>query len=73
MPSSPSAAAAAIPRHALLLLALITLVWGTNWSLFPVVVREVPVWTFRAVSVTLAGLVLLGVARWRGLSLVIAR
>jgi drug/metabolite transporter (DMT)-like permease len=74
LPSSTAAAAPpVIPRRALLLMALITLVWGTNWSLFPVVVKEVPVWTFRAVSVTVAGLVLLGVARWRGLSLVIAR
>ena len=69
----PMPAPTAIPRHALLLLAVITLVWGTNWSLFPVVVREVPVWSFRAFSVTVAGLALLGVARWRGLSLVIAR
>ncbi len=72
-PSPAGTAPPAIPRHALLLLAVITLVWGTNWSLFPIVVKEVPVWTFRAASVTLAGLVLLGVARWRGLSLVIAR
>ena len=28
-----------IPPRALLLLAVITLVWGTNWSLFPLVVR----------------------------------
>jgi drug/metabolite transporter (DMT)-like permease len=57
----------------LLLLAVITLVWGTNWSLFPLVVHEVPVWTFRAVAVFIAGLTLLGVARWRGQSLVIPR
>ena len=43
LPSSTAAAAPpVIPRHALLLMALITLVWGTNWSLFPVVVKEVP-------------------------------
>ncbi len=62
-----------IPPRALLLLAIITLVWGTNWSLFPLVVREVPVWSFRAISVSIAGLVLLVVARARGLSLVIPR
>lgn len=74
MPAATHRAAdARIPPRALVLLAIITLVWGTNWSLFPVVVREVPVWTFRAFSVALAGLVLLGVARVRGLSLVIAR
>ena len=70
---TPHAPSNAIPPRALVLLAIITLVWGTNWSLFPLVVREVSVWTFRAVGVFIAGLVLLGVARWRGLSLVIPR
>jgi drug/metabolite transporter (DMT)-like permease len=62
-----------IPPRALLLLAVLTLVWGTNWPLFPLAVREVSVWTFRAVSVSIAGLALLGVARLRGLSLVVPR
>jgi drug/metabolite transporter (DMT)-like permease len=62
-----------IPRRALVLLVVLTLVWGTNWPLFPLAMREVSVWTFRAVSVVLAGLTLLAVARARGQSLVIAR
>ena len=41
-----------------MLLAILTLVWGTNWSLFPLVVREVSVWTFRAVGVFIAGITL---------------
>lgn len=57
------------PRRALVLLVILTLVWGTNWPLFPLAVKEVSVWTFRAVSVTGAGLVLLGIARARGQSL----
>ena len=69
----PAPAADRIPTRALVLLAVITLVWGTNWSLFPLVVREVSVWTFRAVSVFIAGVTLLTVARWRGQSLVIPR
>lgn len=64
---------ASIPPRALLLLAVLTLVWGTNWPLFPLATREVSVWTFRAIAVTASGAVLLGVARWRGQSLVIAR
>ena len=48
------------------MLVLITLVWGTNWPLFAFAVREVSVWTFRAVAVTIAGLSLLAVARWGG-------
>lgn len=62
-----------IPRRALALLAILTLVWGTNWPLFPFAVREVSVWTFRAVSVLFAGLFLLGVARARGQSLAVPR
>ena len=63
----------AIPRRALVLLVVLTLVWGTNWPLFPYAVREVSVWTFRAVSVFAAGAVLLAVARARGQSLAIPR
>ena len=62
-----------IPRRALVLLAILTLVWGTNWPLFPLAVREVSVWTFRAVSVLFAGLFVLAVARARGQSLAVPR
>jgi drug/metabolite transporter (DMT)-like permease len=62
-----------IPRRALVLLAVLTVVWGTNWPLFPLATREVSVWTFRAVSVFVAGAVLLLVARARGQSIAIAR
>jgi drug/metabolite transporter (DMT)-like permease len=62
-----------IPPRALILLAVLTLLWGTNWPLFPYAVREVSVWTFRAIGVTLAGATLLAVARARGLSLSIPR
>jgi len=63
----------AIPRRALVLLVVLTLVWGTNWPLFAFAVREISVWTFRAVAVTLAGVALLAVARARGQSLSIPR
>jgi drug/metabolite transporter (DMT)-like permease len=65
--------ATTIPPRALVLLAVLTLVWGTNWPLFPLAVREVSVWTFRAVSVSIAGVALLAVARLRGTSLVVPR
>ncbi|MFO1218853.1 MAG: DMT family transporter [Burkholderiaceae bacterium] len=63
----------AIPPRALVLLAILTLVWGTNWPLFPLATREVSVWTFRAVSVFAAGAVLLVVARLRGMSIAVPR
>ena len=62
-----------IAPRALILLAILTLLWGTNWPLFPYAVREVSVWTFRAIGVTLAAVMLLAVARVRGQSLVIPR
>lgn len=64
---------AAIPPRALVLLVVLTLVWGTNWPLFPLATREVSVWTFRGVSMLVAGAALLGVAAARGQSLRIAR
>ena len=73
LPAAALTTPAALPPRAILLLALLTLVWGTNWGLFPIAVREISVWTFRAVAVLGAGLVLLAVARARGQSLVIPR
>lgn len=62
-----------LPPRALVLLAILTLVWGTNWPLFALAVREVSVWTFRAITLAAAGAVLLAIARARGQSLVIPR
>ena len=62
-----------IPPRALALLAVLTLVWGTNWTLFPLAVQEVSVWTFRSFALLVSGLTLLTVARLRGLSLHIER
>ncbi len=60
-------------RKAIPLVVILTLVWGTNWPLFPIATREISVWTFRSVSLLGAGLVLLAVARIRGESLIIDR
>ena len=62
-----------ISPRVLVLLALLTLVWGTNWPLFAIATREVSVWTFRAITLGAAGAVLLGLAHLRGLSLVVPR
>lgn len=64
---------AAVRRRALVLLVLLTLVWGTNWPLFPLVMREVSVWTFRSISMTGAALLLLALARLRGQPLAVPR
>lgn len=60
-------------RRALVLLGVLTLVWGTNWPLFPLAMREVSVWTFRAFTMVAAGLLLLAVARFRGQPLALPR
>jgi len=63
----------AVPPRALVLLIVLTLLWGTNWPLFPLAMQEVSVWTFRSISVFLGGFALLGLARLRGESLRIPR
>lgn len=71
MSSHPSAPA--IPARAVTLLVVLTLVWGTNWPVFPYALAEVSVWTFRAFALPAAGLTLLAVARSKGLSLALPR
>jgi hypothetical protein len=55
------------------MLVALTLVWGTNWPLFPHAVREVSVWTFRSIAMVGSGLLLLALARLRGQPLVHCR
>jgi len=54
---------------ALPLMLILTVVWGTNWALFPLAVREVSVWTFRGVCLLGSGTLLLVIARIRGISI----
>lgn len=60
-------------RTALPLILVLTFVWGTNWVLFPLAVKELSVWSFRAVSTLGSGLALLAWAKARGESLAIPR
>ncbi len=50
----------------LALLAGLTLVWGTNWSMFSVALSELPVLTFRTGSLTVAVTVLYVIMKVRG-------
>lgn len=61
------------PKKLLPLVLLLTMLWGTNWVLFPVAVQEVSIWTFRAVCLLGSGLLVLLAARMKGLSLVVPR
>lgn len=69
-PSMPDRSA---HTRALALLALLTLVWGTNWPLFAVALRDFSIWTFRVIVVIIAGAALFAVARLRGESLRVPR
>ena len=63
----------AMPRLAPWLLLVLTLVWGTTWPVFSLALSEMSVWTFRAISLSSAGLTLLLLARHRGHPLGIPR
>lgn len=65
--------ATALPLRALALLGVITLIWGTVWPLIPIVMRDISVWTFRAVTMLAASVLLFIVARARGQSIRIPR
>ncbi|MSR12969.1 MAG: DMT family transporter [Gammaproteobacteria bacterium] len=62
-----------VPPRALVLLLIVTFVWGTSWPLFPMAMREFSVWTFRTLSLSSGGMLMLVVARLRGESLRIPR
>jgi drug/metabolite transporter (DMT)-like permease len=51
-----------LPRGAVVLLVLLTLFWGFNWPVMKFTLREVPVWTFRAVCLAGGALGLFAIA-----------
>ena len=57
----------------LALLATLTLVWGTNWPLFAIALRELPVATFRTCVLSTAILTLYIVMRLRGEPFAVAK
>jgi drug/metabolite transporter (DMT)-like permease len=62
-----------VPLKVLALLAALTLVWGTNWPMFAIALRELPVATFRS-GVLAAGIVALGLLmRLRGESFAVPK
>ena len=64
---------ARLKHHAPWLMALLTLIWGTNWPVIALAVREVSAWTFRALTLPVAGILLLLLAHRRKLPLTIPR
>ncbi len=62
-----------LPRLGLILLVLVTLAWGMAWPAMKIVLFEMSPWTFRVISVPIAGLIMMGLARLSGLSLGVPR
>ena len=59
----------AIPTRALVLLGVLTLVWGFNWIIVAVALRDFGPWSFRAISLTIAVCTMFVISRLRGESL----
>lgn len=65
---------ASLPRKNVLpSITALTLMWGTNWGLFPFAVSEITVWTFRAFSLLGASALVLVIAKMRGYSIRVPR
>jgi drug/metabolite transporter (DMT)-like permease len=62
-----------VPLKVLALLAALTLVWGTNWPMFAIALRELPVATFRTGVLSIAIVTLGGLMRLRGDSFVVPK
>lgn len=62
-----------MPATGIVLLAALTLLWGTNWPAMKLALREVEPWTFRTVCLLTGGIGLLGLAKANGHSLKIPR
>ena len=65
--------ATSLPAQGLILLAILTLIWGASWPIMKVAVEGMPIFTFRSVSGIGGGLVLMLIAKLSGYSLAIPR
>jgi len=62
-----------LPRLGWLLLAAVSLFWGTNWVALKLSLAEIPVWQYRAVTSEISGLALLLIATLGGRSIRVPR
>jgi drug/metabolite transporter (DMT)-like permease len=71
----PSAVARAtpLPRLGWLLLVVIVLLWGANWTAIKIALVEVPIWQYRSITCGFAGVALLAVAAATGQRVLLPR
>ena len=69
----PPMTVGSIPARALVLLGVLTLVWGFNWIIVSVALRDFGPWTFRAITLLVAVLTMFVISRLRGNSLAVPR
>ena len=62
-----------LPRRGFILLAALTLLWGVNWPMLKLALTELPVLTFRGSCLFFAGLIIIGLHRALGRSLLVPR
>ncbi len=58
-----------LTRYSLVLVAMITVIWGFNWPIMKTVLREVPPFTFRALCMAAGAIGLFAIAKFSGLAL----
>ena len=66
-----STAAETLPRLGFVLLAALSLLWGSSWPIMKIALREIPPWTFRTLCLACGGLGVLTLGKTNGLSLAI--
>ncbi len=71
MPAASSDTRPPLPALGFVMLALLTLAWGTNWPIIKIAVSEMSPWTFRALSVPTGGFIMLLATRLSGQSLAV--
>lgn len=72
-PTGQASSDTALPRAGYLLLAALTLFWGSNWPVMKIVLAELPVWWFRSFCLVAGSLGLLLITRLSRQSLRVPR
>ncbi len=68
---SHTATSHAVPLKGIVLLVLLTAIWGINWPLFKMALGEMPPWSLRCFSLMIGAVAMFSIARARGLSLAV--